>query len=119
MRNSMFGILILMLAVVAGTTTAQAQTSVTVGLSNSGVINSSKGNRATPSNAATLNFVADSSSAKSVVAARAGNYTFEFTRGPVITAPEPTTMLLFGSGLLLVAGVLRRRRRSKAKQLGS
>jgi hypothetical protein len=93
------------------------QNHTTVAFSNSGITVASNGITAVPSTAATVNFVADSGHATSIGGAtQTGTYTFELMRGPVITAPEPTTMLLFGSGWLLIAGVLRRRlRRSKAK----
>jgi len=118
MRKLVFGMLILVLAMVAGTTTAKAQTDVTLGVSNSGIIFSSNGNPAAPSNTATVNSVADSGHATSIGAAtQTGTYAFELTRGPVrLTAPEPSSMLLFGSGFLLVGAVLRRRLRApKAK----
>lgn len=104
MRISGLGILILMLAVVAGTTTAQAQTYVTLGLSNAGVTNSSNGTAAMPTHDPTVNLVAFGGNAKSSEdATQLRTYPFETTPGPVITAVEPSTMLLFGSGLLLIA----------------
>ena len=110
MRNLVFGVFILTMAAVAGTTTAQSQTSVTIGPPSSGPIKSSNGNPAAPLTSATLNFAAYAGNGISVVgAAQTGTYKFEPTYGPVITAPEPSTMLLFSTGLLLVGVVLRRR----------
>jgi hypothetical protein len=117
MRISGLGILILTWAVVAGTTTAQAQTYVTVGVPNSGVTNSSNGTVAMPTDDPTANVVAFAGNAKSSEdAIQLRTYAFETIPDPVITAVGPSTMLLFGSGLLLIAGVLRRRLRpSKSK----
>jgi hypothetical protein len=106
-----------MMGAVAGATTAHAQSSVNLGLSNSEGVNSSNGTTAVSLDDPTLNFIDFSGDPKPYVDATLTHTdTFEPVSAPAITAPEPGTMLLFGSGLLLVAGVLRRRlRRSKSK----
>jgi len=86
------------LMVLIAMTTAKVRTQVTAGLSQpEQSFVSSKAPEAS------VNFVA-----------RDGDVS-ESTRGPVITAPEPTSMLLFGSGLVVIGVLLRRLLQANAK----
>ena len=95
-------------------TAAKAQTAVTPNPSHSATNRNPE--TQLQSNAAVMNFAIgnnDSTRVERIV--QRAVYTSDSTHGPVITAPEPSSMLLFGSGLVLFGVILRRVLRTHPK----
>lgn len=99
---------ILMLALIVAATAAKAQAQTSINLTSSPTTTASNNSNGTVGGSSGPTDLAVEEGRPRGSARQDTNAEFQFTLGPIVIASEPKTMFLFGSGLLLLAGIIRR-----------